>query len=302
MATSRSTSASTADAGAVPPRVDYAARLRRVTAYIHDHLDDELDLNRLADVACLSAGHWHRVYHALHGETIAATVKRLRLHRAAGLIAHTGMTMSEVARRSGYDNLQSFTRIFKSVYGMPPARYREHGGHAAFRPAAPQAPAPGHDVAICVLPALRAVGEAHRGPYMDIGRAFEALYGRLAARGLLDAPFRSIGLYHDDPALVAPQYLRACACVVSPRLEALCDTAIAGGPYAVLRYRGPYATMASAYRWLYGDWLVASGREAADAPVIEEYLNDPRTTPPSELLTDICLPLVARAAAPRRRR
>lgn len=294
MATSTSTSASAADAGAAAPRrVDYAERLRRVTAYIHDHLDDELDLNRLADVACLSPGHWHRVYHALHGETIAATVKRLRLHRAAGLIAHTGMTMSEVARRSGYDNLQSFTRIFKSVYGMPPARYREQGSHAAFRAAVPQAAAPAHAVAIRVLPALRAVGTPHRGPYMEIGRAFEALYGRLAARGLLDAPFRSIGLYHDDPALVAPRDLRACACVVSPRLAALSDTQIAGGPYAVLRYRGPYATMASAYRWLYGDWLVASGHEAADAPVIEEYLNDPRTTPPMELLTDICLPLAA---------
>ena len=57
----------------------------------------------LADVACLSSYHWHRVYHAVHGETIAATVKRLRLHRAAAFIADTGLTMKEVARRSGYD-------------------------------------------------------------------------------------------------------------------------------------------------------------------------------------------------------
>src|SRR5687767_6951108 len=112
MARSTSTSASGPD-GPPAGRVDYAERLRRVTEYIHDHLDDELDLNRLADVACLSSYHWHRVYHAVHGETIAATVKRLRLHRAAGFIADTGMTMKEVARRSGYDNLQSFTRIFK---------------------------------------------------------------------------------------------------------------------------------------------------------------------------------------------
>ena len=281
-------------------RIDYTERLARVTAYIHDHLDDPLDLNRLADVACLSAYHWHRVYHALHGETIAATVKRLRLHRAAGDIAHTSLTMQEVARRSGYDNLQSFTRIFKSVYGLPPAQYRERGSHAAFRPAAGSASGPvDHEVTIVMRPELQAAGVEHRGSYMEIGRAFATLYGRLAARGAMPQAMRSIGLYYDDPAVVETAALRSCACVVGD--AAVGDAAaggaglpavrIAGGPYAVLRYRGPYATMHGAYRWLYGDWLVRSGREAADAPVLEEYLNDPRSTPPPDLLTDICLPL-----------
>jgi AraC family transcriptional regulator len=289
MARSRSTSASTTEAAA--PRIDYAERLRRVTDYIHDHLDDELDLNRLADIACLSPHHWHRIWHAMHGETVAATVKRLRLHRAAGYIAHTGWPMHEVARRSGYDNLQSFTRIFKSVYGMPPARYRAQGSHAAFRVAVADGSAAPHEVTVDEQAPLRAVGLAHRGPYMEIGRAFETLYGRLAARGLLQPPFRSIGLYHDDPFSVEPRELRSCACVVSPRLQAQADVDIAGGPHAVLRFRGPYATMHEAYRWLFGTWLVRSGRAAADAPVIEEYLNDPRTTPPHALLTEIRLPL-----------
>jgi AraC family transcriptional regulator len=61
----------------------YETRLARVVAYIHDHLDDALDLNRLPEVACLSPYHWHRIYHAFYGETAAATVRRLRLHRAS---------------------------------------------------------------------------------------------------------------------------------------------------------------------------------------------------------------------------
>jgi AraC family transcriptional regulator len=36
---------------------------------------------------------------------------------------------------------------------------------------------------------------------------------------------------------------------------------------------------------------VQSEHEAADAPVFEEYLNNPKDTAPSELLTEICLPL-----------
>jgi AraC family transcriptional regulator len=58
---------------------NYEERLARVTAYIHDHLDEELDLNRLAEVACLSPHHRHRIYHAIHGETIAARANAVRI-------------------------------------------------------------------------------------------------------------------------------------------------------------------------------------------------------------------------------
>ncbi len=59
----------------------------------------------------------------------------------------------------------------------------------------------------------------------------------------------------------------------------------------MLRHKGPYSDMKAAYDWLFGEWLVQSGREVADAPVPEDYLNNPRDVPPTELLTDICLPL-----------
>ena len=110
----------------------YENRLRRVSAYIHDHLDEDLDMERLAEIACMSSCHWHKIYRAIYGETLAATVKRLRLHRSAGDIVRTDLTVGEIAKRSGYPNLQSFNRIFKSVYGMPPARYRKEGSHKAF--------------------------------------------------------------------------------------------------------------------------------------------------------------------------
>jgi AraC family transcriptional regulator len=66
---------------------------------------------------------------------------------------------------------------------------------------------------------------------------------------------------------------------------------IAGGRYAVTLHVGPYAELHFRYSWLYGTWLPQSGEEAADAPCIEEYLNDARLVPPSELRTEIWLPL-----------
>lgn len=120
----------------------YENRLRRVSAYIHDHLDEELDMERLAEIACMSSYHWHRIYRAIYGETLAATVKRLRLHRAAGEIVRTELAVSEIAKRSGYPNLQSFNRIFKSVYGMPPARYRKEEATQPSNPHLTERPKP----------------------------------------------------------------------------------------------------------------------------------------------------------------
>ncbi len=59
----------------------------------------------------------------------------------------------------------------------------------------------------------------------------------------------------------------------------------------MLRHKGPYADMHKAYQWLYAEWLPKSGRQLRDSVMLEEYLNNPRDVPPTELLTDIYMPL-----------
>lgn len=280
--------------------LDYQERLARVTAYIHDHLDEPLDIHRLAEVAHLSPYHWHRVYHALHGETLAATVRRLRLHRASGYLATTGLAVSVLARRCGYPNAQSFTRAFRGAYGMSPAQYRQHGQHRAFQLSQAQPMAAGYAVALQQVPAMHLAGLTHRGSYMRIGKAFEATQTRVAAQGLMRPDTRWLAVYHDDPFAVPEAQLRSQAglslppgTAAQPPLETF---SVGGGLCAVLRHQGPYATMRAAYQWLYGRWLVDAGHEAANLPVFEEYLNNPRDTAPADLLTDIYLPL--RSLAP----
>jgi AraC family transcriptional regulator len=277
-------------------RARYEARLNRVLDHIYDHLDEPLDIDRLAEIACLSPYHWHRIYQAMHGETVASTVRRLRLHRAAGYLANGSLPIAEIAERSGYSSLQSFSRTFRTVFGMPPAQYRKQGTHSRFRRAQS-----GDDdmvmreVVIRDVPAMQVLTIDHVGSYMQIGKAFDALIGWLAARNLLSPEMRMIGIYYDDPGIVAEAELRSKAGVVLPDAVEVAapvsSTHVRGGRYAVLQHKGPYADMAAAYEWLYGEWLVQSEHEAADAPVFEEYLNNPKDTAPSELLTEICLPL-----------
>ena len=130
---------------------------------------------------------------------------------------------------------------------------------------------------------------------MQIDRAFEPLFGWFAARGLLGPPrARSASTTTIRSRSPRTTCARAPASWWTTRFRfepPLIETIIPGGRHAVLRHKGPYATMRSAYQWFFGAWLTQSGEEVADAPVFEEYLNNPREIAPAELLTDIYLPL-----------
>ena len=66
---------------------------------------------------------------------------------------------------------------------------------------------------------------------------------------------------------------------------------IGGGEYAVTTHFGPYDKLGETYHRLFGQWLLQSDRELRSEPCIEFYLNDPESTEPEDLLTDICVPL-----------
>lgn len=288
---------------------DYARALDRVALHIEQHLDEPLDLARLADVACLSAHHFHRVYHAMRGETLAATVQRLRLQRAAWWLAHSEEPVARIARRCGYTGATAFTRRFRLAYGSTPAVYRRQGPHRVFRPP-PSGPdvrdAASLQVELREMPAMTLVVVHHQGPYIRIGQAFERVLAHTARQGratggTVPQVQRMVGVYLDDPAAVSASALRSLAGLQladpftdqdgwQPPLQ---RWTVPAGPCAVLRYRGPYASMHAAYRWLFGQWLPHSGRQPAEHPVWEDYLNDPRQVAPADLLTDIVLPLRA---------
>ena len=113
----------------------YNDRLNRVLDYVYAHLEDDLSFDRLADVACLSPYHWSRIYSAMRGETIVATIRRLRLQRAADRLANSDLDIGTVAARAGYGSTDTFGRAFKEAFAVSPAAYRESGSHAAFKAA-----------------------------------------------------------------------------------------------------------------------------------------------------------------------
>ncbi|MCP4072624.1 MAG: AraC family transcriptional regulator [Hyphomicrobiales bacterium] len=272
----------------------YEKRLIRVCDYIHNHLDDDLDMDILAQVACLSQYHWHRIYRAVYGETVTSTIKRLRLNRAAGDLIKLSIPIPKIAEQAGYPNLQSFNRTFKKAYGQPPGKFRAMGGTGALVSNSGNEETSMFDVKIVELDSVILAGLNHSGSYAQVGRAFEKMNGLAATRGLLKSGQRVIGIYYDDPEVIDENNLRSFAGlsvssdkIIKPPMETV---TIAGGKYAVFRYQGPYSNFESCYEWIYGGWLKTCDYQLRDEPGFAQYLN-PAHTNPVELLTDIYLPL-----------
>jgi AraC family transcriptional regulator len=276
---------------------DYGIRLERVFRWLADHPDQPVDLARLADVACFSRYHFHRIYRFVRGETVTETVRRLRLHRAAVDLIAGQMPVSRIARRAGYASQEAFTRAFKTAYGVPPARYR-----ASFVPIPTthnqedtMETKTSHDVTIREVTAFRVAALPHRGDYFQIPTTFEQLSTIAASMNLFGPWTRSFGIYYDDPSATPKDALRSDACLTVPEgwspSGSLEQRQIRAGRYATILHVGPYAELERTYKWVYGTWLAQSGEEPADAPLVEEYLNDARTVSPAELRTEIWLPL-----------
>jgi len=273
----------------------YEDRLIRVVTYIHDHLDGDLSLDALADVAALSRFHFHRVWTGMTGETLAQTTRRIRLYRAAVALVQEPGDLSSIAAQCGYRDQSAFTRAFRETFGVTPGVYR-----ARARAVPPLRAKTGksdkmYDVDIRMSDPKRIAGIMHKGDYMTISQAFETASATMAARDGFAQTRGMVGLYWDDARSKPKDELRSCAgfivsdeFTISPPFE---QVELPGGRVAVLIFRGAYTGLQGAYDFLFGDWLQSSGAVPRDVPCVELYVNSPAEVAPEDLVTEIHLAL-----------
>ena len=274
---------------------DYEKRLLRVLDYIYANPAGDLSLDTLADVAAMSRFHWHRVFHGVTGETCAQATRRIRLHRAACWLVQTDWALSEIAKRCGYPNQQSFNKVFSGGYGLTPGAFRNRGELRPPLLKPKKGKYPMYPIEISTQPARTLASIPHKGAYLEIGSKFEQLAVMFTSRDLWASARGMVGVYYDDPNAVAEEELSSVAGVVVEgdiMIDApMQELQLPEGRYAVMHYKGPYSGLKAAYDYAYGEWLPKSGEETGDHPPIEVYLNNPADTAPEDLLTDVCVPL-----------
>ena len=98
-------------------------RMRSVQRWITDHIGDELSVNTLAGIACLSPTQFKKRFKMSFDTTPHLYITQLRMEKSKALLAHTDLPVQLVAQNVGYSDLSAFSRRFSSYFGLSPRAF-----------------------------------------------------------------------------------------------------------------------------------------------------------------------------------
>lgn len=101
-------------------------RVRRALDYIHAHISEELNLERIAHASETSPFHLSRSFRQTTGYPIWRYVSRLRVQLATGLMKDSLLSLSQVAALSGFASYSTFAATFSAEHGLSPAHFRRN--------------------------------------------------------------------------------------------------------------------------------------------------------------------------------
>jgi AraC family transcriptional regulator len=259
-------------------RDEYFARACDAIEYADQHLGEDLSLARLAEAACFSPRHFHRIFSSLFSETPDDCVRRLRLQKAASLIlSRDGPTMTEIAMACGFSTPALFSRNFARRFGASPTEWRDgmkRQGKIKHR----QAPvASGKDpgssfrylvgedddevgVEILKLPTFAVYCVPYLQGYDEgVSTAYARLTRWARPRGLLSEGSRKLSIPFDNPSTTPQQRCRNYAGIIpgpgaglpGSLAKGLVRTITLGGTYLRASYEGPGRGLHSVYRLIY---------------------------------------------------
>jgi AraC family transcriptional regulator len=283
---------------------DYTKRIKRVIAAVADSLEHDLDLPStatLAGIANFSAFHFMRIYRSLAGESLGTTVQRLRLARAAHLLAASAAPISEVSGRVGFETPQAFARAFREHFGVAPSEARVANVANATAIAvsglapAPSQPRPAIRVDVVTLKPFRVVVKRTEGVYDKLDEVYRSLFEWMAKRGALEAIESIWGVPQQDRRdTPAANFGFDCCLATSAALsagEGVMLEDLGGGNYLRYLHEGSFDRLDESHDVIFRELLAPPEWQLRAAPILHEYLTDPEETAEADLRTHIYVPV-----------
>ena len=102
-----------------------AEAIRRAIAYITENYSRNITTQKIADAAFLSRSYMSELFVQTYGMPPHEYLTMYRLSHVKEILMNTGISVSEIAERTGFRDAFTLSRVFKQKFGISPTEYRK---------------------------------------------------------------------------------------------------------------------------------------------------------------------------------
>ena len=95
-----------------------------IVKYINDHYSEKITLEMLSKKFFLNPSYISRIFKRKLNITFSLFLKNVRINKVLEFLKVSDYSITEIARRTGFDSSTSLCRMFKQSIGMSPLKYR----------------------------------------------------------------------------------------------------------------------------------------------------------------------------------
>ncbi|WP_083197746.1 AraC family transcriptional regulator [Thermoclostridium stercorarium] len=99
--------------------------VRMVQEYIHEHYNENISPENIAEIIGVSYSYLRRLYNEELNMSITDYLNTYRIEKAKNMLKNSNLNLEKIALSVGYNNIQSFKRYFKKYEGITPSEYRK---------------------------------------------------------------------------------------------------------------------------------------------------------------------------------
>ena len=100
--------------------MEWFERLNSAMQYIEENIDQEIDFEEIAKIACCSVYHFQRMFSFITDVPLSEYIRRRRLTLAAFELQNSDIRIIDLALKYGYETHESFSRAFQKLHGTTP--------------------------------------------------------------------------------------------------------------------------------------------------------------------------------------
>lgn len=104
---------------------DMVRPIRQAKQYIQNHYNEPITQEEVSSIVGLSSTYFSALFKKEEGEGFAKYLTGVRMEQAKILLRESNLSVSEICRRVGYNDLKHFIHNFERAAGLKPAAYRK---------------------------------------------------------------------------------------------------------------------------------------------------------------------------------